>query len=64
MEPSAKPLISVVMPVYNTLPFLDDSVNSILTQTFSDFEFVILDDASTDGSVDAKDLSRLIAASL
>jgi len=40
MEPSAKPLISVVMPVYNALPFLDDSVNSILTQTFSDFEFV------------------------
>jgi glycosyltransferase involved in cell wall biosynthesis len=52
MEPIAKPLISVVMPVYNALPFLDDSVNSILTQTFTDFEFVILDDASTDGSVE------------
>lgn len=52
MEPSAKPRISVVMPVYNALPFLDDSVNSILTQTFPDFEFVILDDASTDGSVE------------
>ena len=52
MEPSGKPLISVVMPVYNALPFLDDSVNSILTQTFTDFEFVILDDASTDGSVE------------
>src|SRR5688500_19029585 len=51
MEPQAKPL-SVVMPVYNALPFLDDSINSILTQTFSDFEFVILDDASTDGSVE------------
>jgi glycosyltransferase involved in cell wall biosynthesis len=49
MEP---PLISVVMPVYNALPFLDDSVNSILTQTFTDFEFVIFDDASTDGSVE------------
>ena len=52
MQPIAKPLISVVMPVYNALPFLDDSVNSILTQTFSDFEFVIFDDASTDGSVE------------
>src|SRR5688500_20124002 len=51
MEPQAKPL-SVVMPVYNALPFLDDSVNSILTQTFTDFEFVIFDDASTDGSVE------------
>jgi len=38
------------MPVYNALPFLDDSINSILGQTLSDFEFVILDDASTDGS--------------
>ena len=52
MEPASKPLISVVMPVYNALPFLDDSINSILTQTFSDFEFVIFDDASTDGSVE------------
>ncbi|HZI60573.1 MAG TPA: glycosyltransferase family A protein [Pyrinomonadaceae bacterium] len=52
MQPTAKPLISVVMPVYNALPFLDDSVNSILTQTFTDFEFVIFDDASTDGSVE------------
>ena len=50
MQTRAKPLISVVMPVFNALPFLDDSINSILTQTFGDFEFVILDDASTDGS--------------
>ena len=45
------PLISVVMPVYNALPFLDESIGSILEQTLSDFEFVILDDASTDGSL-------------
>jgi glycosyltransferase involved in cell wall biosynthesis len=44
------PLISVVMPVHNALPFLGDSIRSILDQTLSDFEFVILDDASTDGS--------------
>src|SRR5687768_13534651 len=50
MEPQATPL-SVVMPVYNALPSLDDSINSILTQTFTDFEFVIFDDASTDGTV-------------
>lgn len=50
MKSRAKPLISVVMPVYNALPFLDDSINSILSQTFRDFEFVILDDASSDGS--------------
>jgi len=40
------------MPVHNALPFLDDSIRSILEQTLSDFEFVILDDASTDGSTE------------
>jgi len=40
------------MPVHNALPFLDESINSILEQTLSDFEFVILDDASADGSVE------------
>ena len=44
------PSISVVMPVHNALPFLDQSIESILEQSFGDFEFVILDDASTDGS--------------
>lgn len=46
------PSISVVMPVHNALPFLDESIKSILIQTLSDFEFVILDDASTDGSLE------------
>ncbi len=40
------------MPVHNALPFLEESIKSILTQTLSDFEFVILDDASTDGSLE------------
>jgi len=44
------PRISVVMPVHNGLPFLDQSISSILAQTFTDFELVILNDASTDGS--------------
>lgn len=44
------PALSVVMPVYNALPFLDAAVESILGQSFTDFEFVILDDGSTDGS--------------
>jgi glycosyltransferase involved in cell wall biosynthesis len=38
------------MPVHNGLPYLDESIQSILDQTLKDFEFVILDDASTDGS--------------
>ena len=47
-----KPLISVVMPVYNSKRYLDKAVRSILDQTFRDFEFVIVDDGSTDGSSD------------
>jgi glycosyltransferase involved in cell wall biosynthesis len=38
------------MPVHNALPHLDTAVQSILEQSFTDFEFVILDDASTDSS--------------
>jgi glycosyltransferase involved in cell wall biosynthesis len=53
MNPTAIPRISVVMPVHNALPFLDQSIKSILEQTLTDFEFVILDDASTDGSTEA-----------
>ena len=49
---TANPLVSVVMPVYNALPFLDESISSILEQTLTEFEFVIHDDASTDGSTE------------
>lgn len=44
------PRVSVVMPVHNAMPYLDIAVESILGQTYQSFEFVILDDASTDGS--------------
>jgi len=45
-----QPLISVVMPVYNAGEFLVESVQSILNQTYQKFEFIIVDDASTDHS--------------
>jgi glycosyltransferase involved in cell wall biosynthesis len=48
---SSIPRLSVVMPVHNAAPYLASSLESILAQTFTDFEFVALDDASTDGSV-------------
>jgi hypothetical protein len=38
------------MPVHNAAPYLDASIESILGQTFRDFELVVLDDGSTDGS--------------
>lgn len=43
-------IISVILPVYNGKPYLKDSVESVLKQNFRDFEFIILDDCSTDGS--------------
>ena len=52
MLASESPQVSVVMPVHNALPHLDAAIESILGQTFRNFEFVILDDASTDGSTE------------
>ncbi|MEX2160731.1 MAG: glycosyltransferase [Anaerolineales bacterium] len=44
------PKITVLMAVHNGMPYLPEAVDSILRQTFNDFEFLIIDDASTDGS--------------
>jgi hypothetical protein len=46
------PPLSVAMPVRNARPYLTQSLASIREQTFADFEFVIVDDASTDGSTE------------
>jgi len=45
------PAISVIMSVYNCEQYLQESVESILDQTFHDFEFIIIDDCSTDNSL-------------
>lgn len=46
------PRVSVAMAVYNTRPFLEQALDSVLSQTLTDFELIIVDDASTDGSWD------------
>lgn len=48
----SNPSISIVMPVRNALSFLDASIESILNQTFTDFEFIIVDDDSSDGTTE------------
>src|SRR5690348_9894687 len=45
--------ISVLMSVRNGIRYLDAAVESILAQTYSNFEFIIVDNGSTDGTVDA-----------
>ncbi len=47
-NPTQKPAISVLLSVYNGERFLKEAVESILNQTYSDFEFIIINDASTD----------------
>ena len=47
---SAVPQVSIGMPVYNSEPFIQEALDSLLAQTFADFELIISDNASTDGT--------------
>lgn len=51
----APPRVSVLMPVYNTAPFLKEAVDSILNQTFKNFELIVLNDCSPDNSEEILD---------
>jgi glycosyltransferase involved in cell wall biosynthesis len=44
--------VSIVIPAYNAAPFIKETLNSILGQTHSDFECIVIDDGSTDNTVD------------
>jgi glycosyltransferase involved in cell wall biosynthesis len=46
------PLVSIVVATYNRWPLLRETIQSALAQSFSDFEVVVVDDASTDGTAD------------
>jgi glycosyltransferase involved in cell wall biosynthesis len=46
-----QPSVTVLMPVYNAERFLSEAIDSILHQTFTNFEFLIIDDGSTDSSL-------------
>ena len=49
------PLVSILMPVYNTAPFLKEAMDSMLAQTFKDFELIVLDDCSPDNTQEILD---------
>jgi teichuronic acid biosynthesis glycosyltransferase TuaG len=49
---TATPLVSIITPAYNAESLLSDTIQSALAQSFTDFEFLIADDGSTDGTLD------------
>jgi glycosyltransferase involved in cell wall biosynthesis len=46
------PRVTVLMPVFNASPYLREAMDSVLNQTLTDLEFLIIDDGSTDGSIE------------
>lgn len=50
VSPSPPPKVSVLMPAYNAERFLDEAMESILQQTYTDFELIVVDDGSTDST--------------
>ena len=51
METNLKPFVSVLMSVYNAERYLEEAIQSVLAQTYENFEFIIVDDGSEDGSL-------------
>lgn len=45
-----KPLVSIIIPTYNSKSYLDDAVNSAINQSYKPIEIIIIDDGSTDGT--------------
>ncbi|WGD35757.1 glycosyltransferase family 2 protein [Olleya sp. YS] len=46
-----KPLVSIITPMFNSEAFIEDTINSVLNQTYTDWELILIDDCSTDNTV-------------
>ncbi len=46
------PKVTVLMPTYNVAPFVGEAIESVLRQTYSDFELLVMDDCSTDNTIE------------
>jgi len=57
-EERQSPAVSIITPAYNAASYLQEAVDSALAQTFGDFELLVIDDGSTDGTLD---LARQLA---
>ena len=45
-------MISIIMPVFNSSLYLEETIKSVLSQSYKDFQLIIIDDGSTDNSFD------------
>ncbi|MFY7881917.1 MAG: glycosyltransferase family 2 protein, partial [Fimbriimonas sp.] len=48
----SSPLVSVILTSYNHLNYIEEAITSVRNQTFQDYEFIAIDDGSTDGTRD------------